>query len=226
MVLQALVAGGCGLADYEEQMAEAQERVERFDKENKVLGDPLAPPTKVKEEKVGDGQPRTVLVTVANIFLRAPKGIQVKAEDEPYRGLLYHYPAAGPAGPDAVGFTDLYVAAAGDDLQKFQEDVLRAFPTDGKPRKYKRSIAAPGRADPLEFDVTEFDSGDHTYVVHFYPTGRPTLALVYRLARGRRQSADPVLELSLATFAAGPEADRLRQSYNQRRALAQSGGQK
>src|SRR2546423_1642710 len=44
--LLSLVAGGCGLAHYQQQMAEEQERLKRIDEENEKLGDPVQLPEK------------------------------------------------------------------------------------------------------------------------------------------------------------------------------------
>lgn len=218
-LLLALLAGGCGLADYEEQVAEARTRVANFDKENKELGEPLAIPLRTREEKDESGKARKVQSPVGNFFLRPPKAVRTQADAEPVNGLLYRFPAG------TNGFKALYLAAA-DDPKEFPGAVLRAFPHDDQPAAKRWSVKLPEPSPPLDFDVTQFGNGDDAYTALFYPPGRPTLALVFCTERSRRQALEPLMELSLSTFATGTEADRLKRAYNQRKTAAQGGGRK
>ena len=57
-----LATTGCGVADYEKKMQEAEVRIQRIDEENELLGDPLLVPA-------------TAQWTAAALFLRPPQGV-------------------------------------------------------------------------------------------------------------------------------------------------------
>src|SRR5690349_5176332 len=58
-----LLAPGCGLADYEKKMAQAEARLQRFEDESRVLDVPLSVPLRPPREP--GGKP-----TAFNLFLR------------------------------------------------------------------------------------------------------------------------------------------------------------
>ena len=136
LVLLCGLLTGCGLDNYEQHMAAAQARVERFDKENRVLDGPLQIPTRsivVKDAegkplKDADGNPVKQDVPIIEVFLRPPRGISRTADNlqKPIDGFVYRYPrkeekkdnGAPSAAPDPnqppppppPEVTDLYLA--------------------------------------------------------------------------------------------------------------------
>ena len=79
------LAAGCGVADYEKHMVEAQNRLARFEEESRLLDAPLAIPQREDKEKVQR--------PLANLFFRPPHGISTTPanENDPRLRLLYSY---------------------------------------------------------------------------------------------------------------------------------------
>ena len=88
--LPVLALTGCGIADYEKKMQEAEARVKRFDDENALLGDPLVLPPRKEME----GPP-------FDVFLRPPRGVAAKDKTQPGE-LAYHYPASSGYSPTSI----------------------------------------------------------------------------------------------------------------------------
>ena len=82
LFLAALAPAGCGLANYEHEMQLADARLQRFDDENRLLGDPLILPG-------GDAVP------AADVFLRPPRGSRKTPSTRKRRPL--RYPTTGGA---------------------------------------------------------------------------------------------------------------------------------
>jgi hypothetical protein len=100
----ALLAGGCGLADYEARMQQAQARVNRYDEENRVLGDPIIIPSRKVEAKVEGGRRGAARsVPIVALFLRPPRGISPAPEDEAIKDLVFRYPTIGAINPKVRG---------------------------------------------------------------------------------------------------------------------------
>lgn len=95
-----LLIGGCGLAEYEAQMLDSQQRVERFDEENRLLGTPLQIPTK---NVPSPGNPKIEVSTkLINVTIRPPKGIDPVYNPALWQNKFYQYlptPTKGPVVP-------------------------------------------------------------------------------------------------------------------------------
>src|SRR5262249_24494654 len=83
----AALACGCGLSEYESLMANSQERVRRFEEENKNLDARIKWPKKKKNEK-----------NYVAVFFRPPKGISLTPNPNK-NGSLYVYPRTASSGP-------------------------------------------------------------------------------------------------------------------------------
>jgi hypothetical protein len=197
--LLVLGAAGCGLSDYEAKMRATQARLERFEQENKYLGNPLTMPTRKEKDES---------VPLANVFLRPPRGIQTSPSEEPRSGLLYGY---RPAKEGAAGAFTVVELGFSSGQKDFPADVLGLFPAGGVSTR-QRQVQPPGRK-ALTFDTAEFEDDQHNYSVNVWRGGDPQVAVVYWVARGQWESARKVIELSLATFAADAEAGRLRSAF-------------
>src|SRR5688572_15142530 len=68
--LLGLLLAGCGVAEYEARMKEAQQRIKQYDEESKLLTTPVALPTAKNES----GQ----LVPVATFHLRLPQTVSTQ----------------------------------------------------------------------------------------------------------------------------------------------------
>src|SRR5205807_384084 len=82
--------GGCGLAEYEAKMEDAQKRIDYLDKQNAYLGGVIDPPPPEKNPSGTDGT--VTIKPKIDLFLRVPKGIEAKFEPATVGGLLYRYP--------------------------------------------------------------------------------------------------------------------------------------
>jgi hypothetical protein len=208
----ALLAAGCGLADYEAKMREADARVQRFDEENKALDEPLTIPT-VKEKETNRDVP------LADLFLRPPKGIAKNGKwSEGSSPPLYYYPAAS-----AGVCTDVYLifGDAKQDRDKFRGQVEALLHAPQPPPAWQpRSYTPPGRP-PRTFDVAEFaapanpPTAPAVYVAAI-DGGGSGVAVVFRMEQAKRKDADAAVTLSLESFAAGPEAQQARAAYGRR----------
>jgi hypothetical protein len=118
--LLALMILGCGLGKYEDEMRAAQNRVDRFQEEANVLGDPVAIPLKrvvvtvpadttkkdgllKKDDKKAPPPPKETAkeekkpVIEYPFFFRPPRAIRSVADPEPVGGIAYRYPKVGGA---------------------------------------------------------------------------------------------------------------------------------
>jgi hypothetical protein len=198
--LVALLAAGCGLNEYETLMRKTQDRVQRFDEENRLLGEPLVAPT-VTDPKTKAN------VAVAEVFLRPPRGIADKVGQARLND-LYRYPATQVGGT----FTALEVAfgKGEDDLAAKYKDW---FPGVDAPALQKRDVA--GRP----FQVAEFDyNATDSAAVYITPAqkGRTQVALVYWLDRSKKAGAVATLNFSLSSLGVDTEAPVRRSAFYKR----------
>jgi len=200
-----LAAGGCGLNEYQAKMRSAQDRLERFEEENKLLGDPLAmPQIKDKEGNV---------ISAGNIFLRPPKGISPTPGADPRGNLLFRYVPSkeGGAGP----FQQLELAFG--DKKDFRDDVLRNYPGADRIKEEGKKVQAPGRRS-VQFWAYEFDDAQRSYSLYFWGDREDTTqgVVAYWMHKGQRDKARRAIDLSLESFAAGGEAATLRSGFKNR----------
>lgn len=200
VALPALMLAGCGVADYEKKMQDAEVRVGRFDDENKLLGDPLVlPPHKDKE-----GPP-------IDVFLRPPKGVTNQEKTQPGE-LPYHYPAANGL------CTDLYLTfGATDDgrdkLERQIEDRLGATAQNWQPVEIHPSFGRPAVAfDAVEFvDPRSPATAPANYIVYVHQApGRPAVGVVFRVLQSNRSAAGDAVKMSIETYAEEPASFKAR----------------
>ena len=231
VALLAVLLAGCGLAEYEDKMVASQARVQRFDDDNKYLGEPLAVPLRKVKVKQGDDKEVEQDEPVAELFLRPPRGIDPKWDDKDKTqpGLFYHYKAAetgrggqpAPPGDDpaAVGaFTDLYLAIASEP-KKFADRVVGHFPPAG-PATSRRLDVQPFGRQPLSFEVTDFDAKDKTHVaVNVLLGNRTNLAVVFKMKNydKNRDALDEARRRCLESLALDQDAAKARLAYTKRK---------
>ncbi len=197
-----VILAGCGLKEYEEKMVRAQARLERWEKEFQYLDAPLGIPVRMgKDEKA---------VSLLPIFLRPPRGINISPENfrEPRFGLMFTFKSKGNSGP----FKNVEVAQ-GDAAPEFPAEVMRCFTATSTPQKRSRDIRG-FLGQQTRFITQEFEDGEDFYSVNFAKIGNDQVAISYRVIAGQKASALRVIDLSLETFAAGPEVTRAREFFD------------
>jgi hypothetical protein len=203
------LAVGCGAAEYEGRMLDAQARLARYDEEARLLDDrALAMPT--REDKEG------AHVRIANVFLRPPKGIGSQPSKEPRLGLLYSYQPR-----ENTASTAAQVELAFSDQKEFKTNLIRCFNTTTKPTERKRSFRQPGREAPLTFDTTEFEDDRYFYSINVWGDGKTQVAVVYWLFKNQASAASRAMDLSLENFGSGADADRQSALFNRGSPLKQ-----
>jgi len=187
---------GCGLGDYEEKMTEEQQRIDRFDKENKELADgPLELPN-VK----GGVQP--------DVFLRPPKGINLRPEERKYSDRFYRYSKKGSSD-----FSNVYLGWADKDKAKdFRTKVLSAF-SGREPTSTK--MTDPWGREGLTLDTVTGEETTRTYYIYLYPKDEHKVALIYEVPKQGKVSE--ALQASLNTLALDKDAADQRKEGNKRR---------
>jgi hypothetical protein len=196
--LLALAVAGCGLSEYEALSLETQARVQRLNEENRVLGEPL----KIPPSKDDPDEP------LARVFLRAPRGISREADASPRGGMMYTYPAQQTAR-DYVRVELAFGSAQKD----FAAAVLRNFEATASPTPRERQVQPPGRKSPSTFTVHEFDDLQTSYSINIYDQGHTQVAVVFCLAKGRRDAVRKALDLSLESLAVDGDASAARKAY-------------
>ncbi len=199
-----LALTGCGVADYEKKMQDAEVRVQRFDEENRLLGEPLFLPAHTDKE---EGAP-------IDVFLRPPKGVETKDKTQPGE-LEYHYPATSGV------CTDLYLSfGAKDDgrdkLEKAIADRLGAAAPNWQPVEVRPPFGRPAVAfDAVEFaDPRAAANAPADYIAYVHQTpGLPAVGVVFRFLQSNRAAADPAVKMSLETFAEQPDSYKARAAY-------------
>jgi hypothetical protein len=186
----ALGVSGCGLSDYESKMLEQQQRVQRWDAENKLLGKPLD--IKYPEK---DAAPA--------VFLRAPKEIGTQAPEELRDGWRAVYLRQGNTGLFKSVCVNVYLRA---DLEN---DLLRVFPHPAQVPATNRSTQSG-----VALRQWSWEEGTSAYVVLLYPATKPTTAVVYEYERGK--NVQEALTLSADTLAVGGEALKQRGEFARR----------
>jgi hypothetical protein len=232
-----LLAGGCGLAEYEAKMKETQDALDRYDEETHLLDEPIYVPLNPKKE--GDDEVRPVV----EIFFRPPRGVQQLFDTKPLQGLMYRYgrkpyvPAPPPIQfPDAPpprkvvvhepvpGIQEVLVGWQGQDpskkpveLKDFATEVLNLFPAAKVDRPaYERKANSPGRP-PFSYQTYEIEdkAGNHLSI-NFVMGTKTFVAIVYKIEKGKKASVDKAIQLSLETLAVDADAEPARIKYRKR----------
>jgi hypothetical protein len=211
---------GCGLAEYEARMTEAQKKAAQADEETKHLEGPLQLP---QPQKVNPMDPDPT-----DFFFRPPRGLSTMPGNPDAKGVprplpnlpgylsLYEYPRqmkdGKPATADNPGLEGLYVALVPDQsetaLKGFITDVLRRFQTARDPAAQKaRTYNLPdGRT--LTYDTWTFDNTEkkESYFACFIRSNKSLVALVFRAEQGKLMPLSKALDASLQSLGVGPDA--------------------
>jgi hypothetical protein len=191
-------------------MASAQERVRRFEEENKNLEDPIKWPEKKENEK-----------NYVDVFYRPPRGISVTPNPNK-NGSLYAFPRTASAGP----IHEIWVGASTQ--AKFAEEVGKLCPPAvGAPLVSHVDVQPPYREESLSFDITTFDDAASTYVICIYKKEIFEVAVVFHLEKTKGMALFPQeetkrselltkLELSLESLGVDAEAVKLRRAFSAR----------
>lgn len=210
LALLLLTVPACGLSDYEKLMRQAQERKERFDDEEKYLGEPVKMPT--QKDKNDRDKP------VANVFFRPPKGIEVKPQSQPRGGLNVWRYARGK-GKNDFAFVELVFA---NDDKDFAANVSSSYATGDQTVRSKRSFEPPERERPLMFECWDSNSGQTGYSVNILLTNQKPLAIIYNYyikagtKKADTENVRKAIELSLESLAIDKEANAAREIYSHR----------
>jgi hypothetical protein len=215
--LALLLCTGCGLEDYEKQMAAEQKWVEKFDRivgaENQLLGDPLDMPPKIPGPDKKDEKGKTVTTKVnplPDFFLRPPAGISSKAGNPLGTISATLYPYSGER-------VSLRLSLAGTSDKKkrtadFQGEVcLNAGITYQKKTVKKETLGPEAR----EFDWTSQDIGAKHYAVYFLAQNNDQLAVIFEMPKDRAKEMDKVIEVCLGTLELGYHSYEISSAYDQ-----------
>jgi hypothetical protein len=144
LMLAAFFMLGCGLSDYEQLMLKSQSYMENKDREEQILGSPLAPPPKVSAEGQKTGQP------AVDLYIRAPRGISGQYDSSQISEIMWRYPAV--SGVPNNPFIAMYLAVSTTmDHDQFWQEIQQPFmavdmgditkvtetPFDGPPLEYE-----------------------------------------------------------------------------------------
>jgi hypothetical protein len=191
----ALLCSGCGLAQYEASMSAQQERLDRLEKEDRELGEPLQMP----ELKEG----------WTDVYLRPPKGISPEVLNQTF-GELRCYTRTS-AGPIQNVYIDFLARRADREAHALKElsgtrNVLRTIRYTTQPM---------GKASPLEMLIRETSDGQyHCFVC---TDSRGTVTIVYQLPEPAPNTTLAVIQSSLNTLALDSQASAQRGEYQRRK---------
>src|SRR5687767_7030153 len=128
-----LVACGCGLDDYERKMVEAQERLKRYEEEERLLGPAIVIPSRT------DGKGEEKEPILAGLHLRLPAGLKTEAANEKdprSRGAAKLYTFPGASGST---FTKAELGVAGE-KKELLSDVIGLYDQTSKPKTAERKV--------------------------------------------------------------------------------------
>jgi hypothetical protein len=199
--LAALAFTGCGLATYEKKMTEADQRAQRADEENRLLGSPLVLPG-------GDAAPPM------EVFLRPPKGVAKDATTQ-QGDIRFHYPATNSVCLDVY----LLFGAADDDKEKLEKEIVDRF---GGAGGWQPIRIQAGDRPAIDFDAIRFDDArpagtagaDAYYLgyVHKSP-GKAPVGVVFHVAKSNQTAADDAAQKALGTYREAGDAVKARLDY-------------
>ena len=202
----ALAQAGCGVADYEKKMLDAEVRVQRFDEDNRLLGAPLTFPS----------DPAPPL----DIFLRPPKGV-AKSHDTAKDQAPYHFSALNGL------FTEMLVTFGNPDDGADGKDKLKKQIEDRLSRQAQNwqpiDVHPPERTQAISFDAVEFTdplapaNAPAVFIVYAHQSaGRAAVGLVFHFLQSNRSGADAALKRCLETYAEAGDAQKARAAFGAR----------
>ena len=190
----AVLPSGCGLSDYQKQMAKEQQRIERLEEEDAKLGDPVQLPDKKDRP--------------AAYFFRPPKpvafvGVPVESSVFTRFGI----------GQNTVSyFQDVAVAIEGGKEDDFWAAVLRLVPNVKRTDATDATIAGPGGNLVLK----ELKSEGGSLFAYVWSRGDVHAGVVFRLTRANDETARKLMEMSLGTLTVGADAARMHRAFQER----------
>ncbi len=180
---------GCGLGEYEERMAEGQERVKALDSLDGPIKWPPPPAAGTTPPQLPD------------VFLRPPKGIRTAVDGAV--GPLHRFSARQAD----TTFQAVYVAAAAKDNKDLLANALAALGA-GQGQVSKTRVPAGGGRE-LTFDTRRFEVGGSAYSANLFEGRNANVVVVYQWDKGKAEAAEQVA-YSLGTVATDDEARRAR----------------
>ena len=203
--LGAPVLSGCGLADYEKKMQDAEARVQRFDEDNRLLGDPLTFPA--------DQAPGM------DIFLRPPKGV-AKSHDTRKDQPPYHFPASSGVCTEMLAM----FGSSNDGKDKLEKQIEDRFSRQAL-NWQAIEVHPPERTQSISFDAIEFNdplevaNAPAVFIAYVHQSsGHPAVGLVFRLLQSNRSGADAAVKRCLETYAELDDAVKARAAFGARSA--------
>jgi hypothetical protein len=208
-----------GCSEYEARMSSEQDRIDRFDEEMRLLGDPITLPP-LPEKKEGEKKDEKDIFRT-DLFLRPPRGVPATTET-PVTAPYYRYTrTTGLANnePDGVWWIDV---AEGDPKDKeFATAVVKALADWlGNYQQTTETRTPPGR-EPINFTVSK--NVQYRYLLYMCRREGATIAVGFRLfpkgATGQPIVGEPSaavrkqIDLSLETLAVGKETRAPRESW-------------
>jgi hypothetical protein len=193
-----LLLAGCGVAEYEARMKEAQERVKRYEEESKLLAAPVKPPAAKNES----GQ----LEAVASFTLRLPNTVSTQPSPEARGGLYYDYMPATIPPMTAYPWVSLAFAKADD--AKFPEAVMKWFTATGPVNVTPHTTRLK-----VPFSRTTFENDTHWHSINLYKGSNQQVAIIYVVPKAQRQQAARAIDLSLDSFGIESSLAAARQAY-------------
>jgi len=185
-----LLVCGCGLADYESKMIDAQKRQEYFEEETRLLGDPknaLISPKGL--DKDGKEVP-----LAADVHLRPPLGIKTEPTRDP-RADLYWYPQS----TSGVAFIRVGLAFGSPQQKDFATSVLKSLAAPGSVTGKPHSIQPPGRS-ARTFEQYEFQDNQEFYSVNIWTGPRRQAAIIFVTPVAQKDATRRARDVSLGSF--------------------------
>lgn len=209
---------GCGLTDYENKMRETQDRLNRFEEIQQLLGDPLEMPTRPSEKEKEKEKEKAKMVPLIKLFLRAPREIRTSPELKTRHPSLYRYPtvsggsggssdSSSPSGSNVLVRT--VEIGIGESPKDYAQSIFSLFGRAEGPPKAKEVTTASG--DELTFDHQEIEDENHRYLI--YVLRERPIAIAFWLDKKKIQNSMTVfrsVELSLESLALDNKADWVR----------------
>jgi hypothetical protein len=208
----AVFLSGCGLSEYEANMASEQARVHRIDEENKYLDDPVEWPAKKESDKKETGK-KDPDKNYVDVFFRPPRGISRKPNTRQH-GTLYVFPRSGD---NSGNILEIEIGTAVDQ-EGFANDVVKLFVPAEKLKEKEKDLMkpplerqVPGRKEPLSFATATFE--DTT--IYIYKKGNMQVAVVYRLDKTKNSETTTKVQMSLESLAIGADAAQENRKFRQ-----------
>jgi hypothetical protein len=215
--------GGCGLAEYEAKMEDAQKRIDYLDKLNAYLGGAIEPPPPEKNPVGTDGT--VTIKPKIDLFLRVPKGIEPKFEPTTQGGLLYRYlrepatlhPAqrAGIPAKQPPEFQEVLVAVSTDrSRDEFWTAILGTFGGIDTSSMTRETMQAPGRPS-LMYEKLAFSLPPTSYFFFVHQAQNVLVAVVFVVKHDMAANSEVLaaMEYSLKSLGVGPEATSVRSRF-------------